>query len=313
MHNKTKAYLAALSSALIIGLSFLFVKTTLLYVSPLDALSHRFTVAFIVASAYLLISKKKLNLNLKDWLFIAPLSLLYPILMFLCQVLGLSQTSSSQAGMIQASIPIFTLILATIILREKPALKQILAIIISVSGVMIIISMNGVNSQDTSIIGAVLILLSTLSNAFYNILAKKYVAKYALLSVTYVMTTIAFVVFSVLSLSNHIVKGTLDHYLLPFTNQNYTLSILYLGILSSLLTSLISNYALSILPPAQMSIFSNVSVLVTVLAGIIILNETFTSLHLLGGVLIILGAIGTNFFGAKKKKLEDNALTKHKI
>ncbi|MEH6882126.1 EamA family transporter, partial [Priestia megaterium] len=47
MIEKKKAYIAALTYAIIIGLSFMFVKVALTIATPFDALAHRFTIAFI--------------------------------------------------------------------------------------------------------------------------------------------------------------------------------------------------------------------------------------------------------------------------
>ncbi|GAA3344098.1 hypothetical protein GCM10017717_03820 [Deinococcus persicinus] len=63
MSKKRKAYIAAISYALIIGLSFLFVKVTLTVASPVDTLAHRFTVAFIGIVILLVFTKNKLTIK----------------------------------------------------------------------------------------------------------------------------------------------------------------------------------------------------------------------------------------------------------
>lgn len=52
---------------------------------------------------------------------------------------------------------------------------------------------------------------------------------------------------------------------------------------------------------SQMSVFANLSTVVTITAGALILNETITIYDILGSILIILGVIGTNYFGVKKE------------
>ncbi len=98
MSKKRKAYIAAISYALIIGLSFLFVKVTLTVASPVDTLAHRFTVAFIGIVIVLVFTKNKLTIKKQDLLKILPLAILYPIAFFTFQVLGLARISSSEAG-----------------------------------------------------------------------------------------------------------------------------------------------------------------------------------------------------------------------
>jgi drug/metabolite transporter (DMT)-like permease len=48
MNDQAKAYLYALLNAVIIGMSFFVVKTSLDYAHPLDSLTYRFSVAFLL-------------------------------------------------------------------------------------------------------------------------------------------------------------------------------------------------------------------------------------------------------------------------
>jgi len=48
-----------------------------------------------------------------------------------------------------------------------------------------------------------------------------------------------------------------------------------------------------------MSVFSNFATLITILAGVLFLQEDFHLNHLIGGIMIIIGVIGTNYFGRK--------------
>ncbi|MGI6645486.1 MAG: EamA family transporter [Limnochordia bacterium] len=48
-----------------------------------------------------------------------PLALLYPVLFFGLQTAGLVYATSVEGGIISATSPIFTLILATVFLKEK--------------------------------------------------------------------------------------------------------------------------------------------------------------------------------------------------
>ena len=93
-----KAYSAATLVAIIIGMSFLFVKITLEYTSPLDALAHRFTIAFLAVVVALMYKKKSIKLSKKNVLSISLLAIFYPVLFFGFQVFGLVYASSSEAG-----------------------------------------------------------------------------------------------------------------------------------------------------------------------------------------------------------------------
>ncbi|WP_258958688.1 DMT family transporter, partial [Bacillus wiedmannii] len=185
MKLTTKAYLSALLYSFIIGFSFLFVKLTLTITSPLDTLAHRFTVAFIAANIPIIFGFVKLNISLKNILSLLPIAFFYPALFFAFQAFGLVYTSSSEAGIIQAAIPIFTMMLASYFLKEYTNTWQKISVLISVIGVIYIFIMNGIGTHETSFIGVILILLSALSSAFYNVLARKMTKEFKLMDLTY--------------------------------------------------------------------------------------------------------------------------------
>ncbi|MEK4760135.1 DMT family transporter [Viridibacillus sp. FSL E2-0187] len=303
MKEMKKAYIAAIGYALIIGLSFMFVKIALTVASPLDTLAHRFTVAWIVATVFLICSKNKLQIGLKDLQRILPLALLYPILFFAFQVFGLARTSSSEAGIIQATIPIFTLLLASLILKEKTSFKQLICVILSVLGVIFIFMMNGAGAAKVSFIGSGFILLSAITSALYNVFARKLTQQYSLFTLTYIMTLFGFIGFNGIAISMNVFNGTTKQFFQPFFHIDFVLAIVYLGILSSLITSFLSNYALSKMAASKMSVFSNVATLITILAGVLFLQEEFHYYHLVGALVIIIGVIGTNYFGRVVKKV----------
>ncbi len=298
--KKTKmAYLSAIVNALIVGLSFIFMKNALIYTDPLNILAHRFTVSFITISIPILLRWVKVNISLKDMKKILPLSIFYPALFFAFQSFGLSYISSSEAGIIHATIPIITLILATFILKEKTTLLEKVSVFLSVGGVVYIFLMKGINFKSSSFIGIVL----AISSSSYNVLARKIVQKYKFIDVTYVMIFIGFISFNVLSIVDRFYRGDLKTYFSAFSSQDFLISILYLGILSSVVTSLLSNYALSIISAPKMSVFNNLSTLITVVAGVLLLNETLYYYHIIGIVSILIGVLGTNLDKLRKDSL----------
>ena len=297
------AYLSAIANAIIVGLSFIFMKIALIYADPLNILAHRFTVSFITISIPILLRWIKLNIGLEDIKKILPLSIFYPALFFAFQSFGLSYISSSEAGIIHATIPIITLILATFVLKEKTTLLEKISVFLSVGGVVYIFLMKGINFKSSSFIGIVLIFLSAISSSSYNVLARKIVQKYKFIDVTYVMICIGFISFNLLSIVDRLYKRDLKTYFSTFSSQDFLISILYLGILSSVVTSLLSNYALSIISAPKMSVFNNLSTLVTVVAGVLLLNETLYYYHIIGIVSILIGVLGTNLDKLRKDSL----------
>ncbi|MGG1696747.1 DMT family transporter [Bacillus zhangzhouensis] len=295
-NSKQKAYFAAIAYACIIGFSFLFVKIALESANPIDLLAHRFTISFAAALLLYPFLRKKYRLSFqwRDLIYLVPFSLLYPVLFFAFQVWGLMYTSSSEAGIIQATIPILTMVLAAWFLKERATWIQVLFTILSVSGVMLLFVMKGIDVKHSHMIGYVLILLSALSSSAYSVFARVVTRRFHVIELTFVMTFFGFVFFNAVALIRHSVNHTMTQFFNPFTHSSFVWSMLFLGILSSLLTAYLSNYALSHLEAAKVSTFNNLSAFITIGAGVLILHETIDIYHIIGAVLVIGGVIGGN-------------------
>ena len=300
MNEKTKAYLAALSFSTIIGFSFLFTKVALGFASPLTNLAHRYTVAAIVL--FILQQSKVIQVKLtkEDILSILPMSLFYPLLFFMFQSFALQYISSSEAGILQALVPIITLILASVFLKEKTTFIQKFFLCLSVAGVIYIFLSKGANlGVETGILGFMLMLGSVFSNAINNILSKYKGGQYRAIDLTVVVILVGFLVFNSLSLVTHFLSGNLMSYFEPLGHLSYLISILYLGILASIVTASLSIYAIVRLGASTVSVFGNLGTVLTILAGAVFLHEPIYAYHIIGASLIIGGILGMNVINSK--------------
>ncbi|MFF2094238.1 DMT family transporter [Paenibacillus sp. NPDC058174] len=298
------AYLAAIAYAVIIGFSFLFVKVTVATAHPLDVLAHRFSIGLIAVAIPFLLGWVRIRIKLRDLWRIAPLALFSPVLFFFFQSYGMINASSSEGGIILATVPIFTLLLASIFLKERTSLIQKLSLFLSVAGVVFIFMMKDGSGLDAANLkGLLLLLLSAVSFAGYSVLTRPLAQKYAPMEITLVTTGIGFIAFLSVSLIRHAAEGTLQPFFQPFAQPSYVLALFYLGVVSSVGTTLLSSFALSRLEASKVSVFSNLSTLISIMAGALILNERITIYHVIGAIMIIAGVLGTN----KKQQLRHPA------
>jgi len=100
----------------------------------------------------------------------------------------------------------------------------------------------------------------------------------------------------------HLAAGTIGDFFMPLRAPDFVLAILYLGVLSTLVSSMITNFILSKLEAAKMSVFSNLGTLITMAAGVFLLKEEMFNYHIIGSVLIIAGVLGTNFLDDRRIK-----------
>lgn len=296
-----KVYSGAVLYSIITGLSFLFGKLGLDHSSPLDLLAYRFTAAFLATLVPLVFGWVKLDINKNMIKKILPLAIFNPLLFFGFQAFGLDLTLSSEAGIILAVGPVFTMILASYFLKERTTSLQKISILVSVFGVIYITVMKSSSIEFENMKGIIFLLISTLSLAIYSVMARKLTRDFSSMELSYVMIGISFISFNILAIGKHAIDGDIASFISPLSHVNFIIAILYLGILSSFLTSYLSNYVLSKVESYKMSVFTNLATVISVIAGVVFLNEDISYFHIIGSALIIVGVIGANFFGAKAK------------
>lgn len=295
------AYLAAIGHTFITGLSFMFSKIGLNVSNPWDVLAYRFTASFLALLIPLLFKWVKLDLNKEKVLKVLPLAIFYPMLFFAFQTFGLQYLTSSESAILFAMMPISTLILATYFLKEQTTILQKLSVMLSVAGVVYITLNKGSNFNFSNAMGISLILLSALSFSIYSIMVKKLTKSFTIVEMTYMMIIISFIFFNAMSIGKHILDGAIGNFFEPLYQPGFIVAVVYLGVLSSLATSLLTNYALSKMDASKMCVFTNLSTVISIIAGVVFLNEKIFYYHIIGSILIISGVVGTNCLCKKNK------------
>jgi drug/metabolite transporter (DMT)-like permease len=294
-------YIAAIATSVIIGVTFIIVKIGLRYSDLLDFLAYRFTFAFLAVIVSVLFGFIKPNINKESIKAIVPLALFFPLLFFTFQALGLQLIQSSEAGIIFAMGPVFTMIIASFFLDEKTSIIQKISILLSVFGVLYIAFKKGSTLEAQNIKGLLFTVISVLTFSSYNVMARKLTRKYSSKDIIVIITAIGFIVFNGVAIGKHMLDGDVSRFFIPLENWEFVLSIAFLGVFSTFTTSFLTVFALSGLESYKISVFSNLSTVISIVAGIAILNESIYYYHIIGSILIIGGVIGANIFNQKEK------------
>ena len=291
MHKE--AHIAGIAFSIIFGFTFMFSKTALSYVTPIGLIAYRFMTAFLVFE--ILRRLKVLTVrferaHLQDLLMVA---LLQPVLYFLLETFGLDLTTSAEAGMMIALIPIFTTILGSLILREKPKWIQVPFILMSVGGIILIQIFKMGSGLDMAFLGFILLFGAVISAALYNIASRKASTNLRPHELTYFMMLVGALVFNLIYAVQLLAGGGLTTYITNLYHIELLVPILYLGTIASLGGFFLVNYALSRLEAHVISVYANFATIVAVTAGAVFLNETLEFYHYIGGAMIVIGVYGT--------------------
>ncbi len=293
LQHQTLPVLAGIVLSFIFGLSFLFSKEALATLEPLELLAHRFSLA--VAILFLLRTFRLTNFNYRPGMLrdLLPLALFQPVVYFLGETYGVKLTTASESGLVISLVPLAVTFLGNLWLHENATWRQWIFIWISLIGVgSIIVSHSGVNIGQHSV-GIIYLLVAVSAAAIYNVMSRKLSGKYNPLEITSVMMGTGAIFFNSIYYLSLPEKAA---YFSAFTNYKTILSLVYLGGLSSVVAFFLVNYMLKQLPASRAAAFTNLTTIVSVLAGILFRGERFGLIQLFGGVMILIGVWGSNLF-----------------
>lgn len=310
---KRLPYIALMVTCSIYGLSFMFIKQGVGIVEPTQLLSARFIVGLIIMSILSMLGLIKLDITKKKLKMFLPVALIQPAIYFICEANGINFTSSCMAGIIFSLTPIFVTLLAVIFLNESRTWFQWICVLTSVIGVIMIVLSNSGGNSESHIFGVMLLLLAVVADGFYIIFAKKVTKEMTPLEICYMMQIGGAVSFNILGISKALIEGkSIFEFYLQSLNKTVLLDILYLVVLSSLVASSLFTYALSKIDASRAVVFMNLIPIVSIVAGVFILDEKFTFLQFIGSVLILISIMVMNYSKAEIQKdiIEESCFTK---
>ena len=269
-----KAELFLILTTLIWGGTFTVTKSGLDQASPLILTGIRFSIACLIFS---LLFRKHLKFITKQT---AADGIVLGLLMFITyatQTMGLEYTSAGRSGFITYSFALFTPPLQLLILKRRPALKNLIGLVIILAGLFFIMRPEAGSFNR----GDILTLICAFGLAFYVICIDMMTRR----SDTFILTAIQFLTTAILSfLFSPLVEEP------RFTiSGELILSVLYLGILGSAVgLALMIRYQKE-LSPTKAVIMYSLEPLFSVFIAMIFLSEKLSPGECGGCGLILAG------------------------
>jgi len=287
MKNMTKArslmigHLFTFVTIVIWSVAFVSNKALLAYISPIDNMILRFTLAYLLL--LLIYPQWRLPHNLKDELFFMLLGFLGIFIYFLLENFALKYTQASNVGLYMGAIPIFTALFAHFLTHdEELSPNLIFGFVIALSGMGIIL-LEG-SKFELRLHGDLLALAAAITFALYSVLLKLTPSNYHYV----VVTRKSFFYGLVLMVIYRISQGkNIDWTVLQV--PTVWANILFLGLLSSGLAFLLWNQGIARIGSIRASNYIYLVPLLTAITGIFALDETLTQKMIVGGVMILTG------------------------
>lgn len=276
------AFMLPLFAVLIWSMNIAVTRYVVDYISPISISFYRWLVAFIVLTPFMLIKVWKQRELVKQ--NIGQLAVLSAFGMVLYQ--GLSyfashHTTATNMGIINAFIPVFTIFVSMLILKEIPNRFAVVGSLMSLFGLLYVMG----QGDFASLLalgghwGDFLMLVAVFFYAFYGVFLKKWQLKIPLMISVYVQIS-----FALIYHLPFILWLGID----PIDAQNGP-SVIYAGLFPSLIAPLLWMMAVQYIGPNRTSIFMNLMPVFTAIIAYFWLKEAWTIYHTLGGIVIILG------------------------
>ena len=284
----------------VLSMVFCNVMWGLSFIASKHALSSGFSpmmlalVRYVMASACLLpmtlMKEKRLRLRRADILPMALSGLMGITLYYFFEYQGISRTSTVNASLILAAIPILTMVVETVVDRRRMRGPQIAGAVISVAGTAIIV-LGGSSEGAASLAGDLLILGASVVWVAYIFISRKLRDGYSSLSMNTWQALIALVTLIPMALAD-----PCDVRAIPLSGW---LAAAVLAVICSALCYWLYGNALHEMSPLASAIFINLIPLTTLLGGVLLLGETLTWQAALGGAMIIGSIFLVNMTEAK--------------
>ena len=189
------------------------------------------------------------------------------------------------------SAPIFAVAIGAIFFKEQVPLLRIIGLLLCIIGIIILIAKGSwIKLKAFHFeIGDLLSMLGALCFAIYNNLAKHKPKGVSSINFLFVGFCIGTSILFPSMLIEHIIVQK------PLPITLYVVgTIAYLSIGCSFLAYLFWNHSIHLIGPSSTVLFSNLIPVFSTIEAVILLGEPFTSIHLISGVIVLVGLIIAN-------------------
>ena len=227
---------------------------------------------------------KKEHVPIKDILMLFFASLFAIVLNQMPFIVGLSMTSPIDASIVITLLPIVSMFLAAIIIKEPITFKKAFGVLVGASGALILILSEHTGTiGEGNLTGNVIILASVLSYALYLTLFKKLVSRYS--PVTSMKWMFLFASILSLPFCYHALVEV------PFAalSINGYLRIGYVVVFATFLAYLLIPISQKVLRPTTMTMYNYLQPIIASCVAIVLHVGTFGMKHLFSGSLVFLG------------------------
>ena len=291
---KEERYLALLLMILAVilwGLSYISTKVVIAQIPPISIAFFRQIIAAATLLPLAMYSGSLRMVTLRDLGAIASSGLFGLVLYFIFENISLQYTTASNASMIVASLPIFTLISEVLFFRLKVTWNIVICLLLSMIGVYLVVTVNGqMDFSSARFLGNLLMICSMICWIVYTSMNKKLNKRYpsiAIITYQSLASILLFIPFVIPEMARWP----------SFANLSFSsvANLFFLGVFCSAFAYFFYIYAAKRLGATNSATFLNLIPVVTVISGNVILHEDLFLIQIFGMAIIMASIFWLNW------------------
>lgn len=281
-------WLAFFYVGIIAGSSFMWNKLALQELQPAQMLIWRFGLGAATLAVFTLARRPALPRTAGDWVSPVIMGLFNIAVPHLLITWAQQRVDSTITGILHATTPLFTMLVAHVLLRDDRLSRgRLVGATVSFVGVVLVINRTGHGSFDGTLVGQLAILGASLSFGVSSVVAQRYRSTLSPLVLALLANAVACLTMLVAA----------PLFGIPPVIPQRPLSlaaVAFLGILQSAMGYMLFFYMLAAIGPSRTQMVGYVLPVVAVLLGVLLLGEPLLWPAVVGGLMIMVGIATAN-------------------
>ncbi len=274
--------LLMLLTSLLWGGNFVVAKSLVDHASPLTLTSLRWIIAVVALLPMVWWKEKRLlpSRNALPPLFL--MGITGVVLFNIFQFLALERTTSTNVGLISTLNTISIAFFSFIFLKEKITIFQTLSILLSLVGVLLVLSKGNINLLLSFHfnVGDLWMIAAVCVWGVYSVCSK-----WAMKTTSPLMSNLYSGIFGLLVL----LPFNLKDFSISNVNHSFMLSLLYTGFISTVVCMVLWSIAIQKLGATTSGVFLNFNPIFTAILAFLFLGESISWTQGIGGLIVIIG------------------------
>ncbi len=295
MSNNKAGYITVFIAMLCWSLTFVWYKEVYETFTPIGTVFLRLSIASILLFIFTKVIKRMQPIQKNDRLTFLGLAFFEPFLYFFSESQGMQYVSPTEGAVIIAIIPLLTPIMARIIFKDKVTVLNLIGLVISFAGVVLVVTNSGFHWKAPAI-GVLFMFMAVLAALGYSAIIMKLSGKYNPFTIITYQNTIAATlflpIFLIFDIQNIITVNYTFHNIWP---------LLKLAVVASAIAYLFFVYSISKIGIVQANMFTNLIPVFAALFAWYMLGDELSWRTINGVALVVVGLFLPHYSSVKKR------------